>query len=1080
MPKLTGGGNHKSLASIASYLLALHRTKINKLINRRGNSMKVLSILSCIALFIPTATSAADAEEREFFDGIQARNVGPFRGGRATVAVGVRQDPHVYYMGATGGVWKTTNAGATWQVVSDDDFGSAAVGAIAVAPSDPNVVVVGMGESPFRNIASSQGDGVYKSTDAGVSWKHIGFGGVKQIGEIRIHPEDADTMWVAAQGNAYLPGSNTGIYKTTDGGATWRRVLRPLNESTGAVDLALDFSNPRILYAALWDHHRTAWELRSGGDGSGIWRSKNGGETWERLTDDLPDGMGKIGVAASAAKPGRVWAIIEAEGDAGGLYRSDDSGDSWEQVNKDRVLRARSWYYMHIFADPGDENTVYVLNAPFLKSIDGGKSFDRVTVPHGDNHYLWINPDDSDWMVNANDGGANVSFDGGTTWSRQDNQPTAQFYRVNTDNQFEYRIYGGQQDNSSVAIKSRSRDGSIGRDDWEIHGGCESAFVAMDVDNPRYTYSGCYLGLIEEFDTETRTVRSVKAYEELGLGVVATEQKYRFNWNAPIHVSVHDPKVIYHGANVLLKSEDRGFHWTEVSPDLSRNEEDKQGKGSGPYTNENIEVYNTIFAFEESPHDAATLWAGTDDGLLHITRDGGASWSNVTPRGIGRGLINSIDVSPHDPAVAYVVAMKYKEGDNAPYIYKTTNYGSSWSSITDGLPDEHFARVVREDPQRAGLLFAGMERGLFVSFNSGEDWQAIQTNVPVVPITDLMVRRNDLVLATQGRAFWVVDDIAPLRQYATAHANAAVHLYDPSIAYRMTPTNGRNGGGESFAPSAPDGAVIYYALATEPDLEEQEVTIEILDDTGDVIRTLKTDKDKGAEGGGDNASYTIPAEKGINRITWDLRRKPTTSVEYDFIFGAARGDKAIQGYTVAPGTYGVRLSYGDVVQETTVEVKWDPINSYDDEAIREQQEFLANIFDMVDGIYRRVGSLIGVRKQVELRKTLADEAGDVGTVEAADALLNFLTEWQESVSTPHRGNNQDVLNFAPQLDAFLTGVYQQADSAVLGITQGQRDRLADLQPQWDEAMRDWDLLIDNNVDNFTRSAGPAVIVPDWE
>jgi len=1044
--------------------------------------MRASIIFLCIALALASSalSSAANDDEREFFDGIQSRNVGPFRGGRAMVAVGVRQDPHVYYMGATGGVWKTVNAGATWEVVSDDDFGTAAVGAIAVAPSDPNVVVVGMGESPLRNIASSQGDGIYKSTDAGENWTHIGFGDVKQIGEIRIHPENADIMWVAAQGNAYRPGPNTGIYKTMDGGANWRRVLEPLNESTGAVDLALDFSNPRILYAAMWDNQRTAWELRSGGDGSGIWRSKDGGESWERLTEDLPDGMGKIGVAASPARPGRVWAIIEAEDDDGGLYRSDDGGDTWEQVNKERVLRARSWYYMHIFADPNDANTVYVLNAPFMKSIDGGKSFSRVRVPHGDNHYLWINPDDSDWMINANDGGANVSFNGGASWSRQDNQPTAQFYRVNTDNQFEYRIYGGQQDNSSVAIRSRSRDGSIGRDDWEIHGGCESAHVALDPENPRFTYAGCYLGLIQEFDTKTRTVRSVKAYEEVGIGVIASEQKYRFNWNAPIHVSAHDPKVIYHAANVLLRSEDRGFNWTEISPDLTRDEVDKQGKGSGPYTNENIEIYNTIFAIEESPHDANTIWAGTDDGQLHVTRDGGSDWSNVTPRGVGRGLINSIDVSPHDPAVAYVVAMKYKEGDNAPYIYKTSNFGRSWNEISDGLPDSHFARVVREDPQRAGLLFAGMERGLYVSLNGGEDWQAFQTNLPIVPITDLMVRRNDLVLATQGRAFWVVDDIAPLRQFAPAHETAVAHLYDPSLAYRLTPTQGRNGAGESFAPSAPDGAVIYYSLAEEADLEEQELTIEILDDGGDAIRTLKTDKEKGVEGGGENASYTIPAEKGINRITWDLRSSPTTSVDYEYVFGAARDDDAIQGYTVAPGSYGVRLTYGDVVQESTVEVQWDPINTYDEQTVRDQQTFVSGIFAMIDSIYKRVSSLQNIRKQVELRKSLADDAGDDEAVEDAEALLAALKQWQEMVTTPHRGNNQDVLNFAPKLDAFLTTLYQPADSAVLGITKGQRDRLADLEPQWAEAMKSWDTLIEADVAEFTRRAGPAVIVPAWE
>jgi photosystem II stability/assembly factor-like uncharacterized protein len=1041
--------------------------------------MTYRQLLACTLLVLATLANAAE-DEREFFDGVQARNVGPFRGGRATVAVGVRQDPHIYYMGSVGGVWKTINAGGTWKPVSDDDFGSSAVGAIAVAPSDPNVIVVGMGESPFRNIASSQGDGVYRSTDAGKSWTHIGFDDARQIGEIRIHPNNSDVIWVAVQGNTYRPGPNSGIYKSTDGGDSWRQVLAPLNLSTGAVDLALDMDNPRILYAAMWDNRRSAWELRSGGPGSGIWRSTDGGETWERLNEGLPDGMGKIGVAASAAKPGLVWAIVEAETDKGGLYRSDDGGDSWEQVNSENVLRARSWYYMHVFADPNDADTVFVMNAPFLKSIDGGKTFKPVKVPHGDNHYLWINPDESNWMINANDGGANVSFDGGASWSRQDNQPTAQFYRVNTDNLFEYRIYGGQQDNSSVAIRSRSRDGSIGRDDWEIHGGCESAFVAFDADNPRYTYSGCYLGLIEEFDTVTRTSRSVKAYEELGLGVQASEQKYRFNWNAPTYVSMHDSNVIYHASNVLLRSADRGFNWTEVSPDLSRNEIDKQGLGSGPYTNENIEIYNTIFAFAESPHDANTLWAGTDDGLVHVTRDGGANWSEVTPRGAGRGLINSIEVSPHDPAVAYVVAMKYKEGDNRPYVFKTSNYGRSWDNITDGLPEEHFARVVREDPQRANLLFAGMERGLYVSFDGGDEWQAFQTNLPVVPITDLMVRRNDLVLATQGRAFWVIDDISPLRQFAEEHADSNAHLYAPSSAYRLTPTRGRNSGGESFAPSSPQGAVIYYSLAAEADLDEQELKLEILNASGAVIRTLKTDDDKGVEGGGESTSYAIPAEKGINRAVWDLRGKPTTSVDYKFLFGAARDETSIEGFVVAPGIYAVRLTYGDVVQQSSVEVIWDPVNEYDPRLVDEQQALTSGVFDMIDGIYMRINSLLDIRKQVELRKLLAEAAGDDVTVANADTLLEALDKWQHSVTTPERENGQDVLNFAPKLDAFLINIYQHADSAILGVTQGQRDRFTDLEPQWLDATRNWDQLIEVDVDRFSKQVGPMIVVPNWD
>ena len=1024
------------------------------------------------------SASAAD-DDREFFDGISARNVGPFRGGRATVAVGVEQDTRVYYMGTTGGVWKTVNAGATWDVISDEDFGTAAVGAIAVAPSDPNVVVVGMGESPFRNIASSQGDGVYKSIDAGETWQRIGFEDAKQIGEIRIHPDDPQTMWVAVQGNAYQARDDNGVYKSTDGGESWRRVLEPANETSGAVDLAIDMSNPRILYAAMWDNLRTPWDLRSGGPGSGIWRSTDGGESWERLEDGLPEGMGKIGVAASPAKSGLVWAIVEAADDEGGLYRSNDGGDTWSQVNSERVLRARSWYYMHIFADPIDAETVYVMNAPFMKSIDGGKTFSRVEVPHGDNHYLWINPRDSRWMVNANDGGANVSFDGGATWSRQDNQPTAQFYRINTDNQFEYRIYGGQQDNSTVAIRSRSRDGSIGRDDWEIHGGCESAHVAFDPENPRYTYAGCYLGLIQEFDTETRTVRSIKAYEELGLGVPAAEQKLRFNWNAPIHVSQHDPNVIYHAANVLLRSEDRGFNWDEISPDLTRDEVDKQGLGSGPYTNENIEIYNTIFALAESPHDADTLWAGSDDGRVHVTRNGGEEWLDVTPRGVGRGLINAIDVSPHDPGTAYVVAMKYKEGDNRPYAYKTTDYGRRWENIAGGLPREHFVRVIREDPNRAGLLYAGMERGLFVSFDGGGSWESLQLNLPVVPITDLMVRRDDLAIATQGRGFWVVDDLSPLRQYEEEQTSRGLYLYEPTLAYRLTPTQGRNGGGESFAPSAPNGAVIYYALDEALDLEENELTIELLDSTGDVIRTLKTNSETGVEGGGGGTLYALPAEAGLNRAVWDLRREPAAEVDYPFLFGAGRDEKRIAGHRVPPGTYGIRATLGDYLSETTLRVEWDPNIAYDPVQVRNQQQMLTSLFDMIDGLYRRIASLQTVKRQLELRRSVAEETGADREAAVADSLIAVLEEWQTSVSTPARTTNQDVLNFAPKLDAFLTNLYTQVDDAVLGVTDGQERRYRDLQEEWRRATARWNSLMEDRVYPYTETSGPAILVPEW-
>ncbi|MGF1463572.1 MAG: WD40/YVTN/BNR-like repeat-containing protein, partial [Maricaulaceae bacterium] len=587
-----------------------------------------MRILGAAALGLATATFGAQPglakeDPREFYDGLEYRNIGPYRGGRATAAAGVASDPLTYYMGATGGLFKTTNAGVSWFPVSDEDFGTGPVGSIDVAPSDPNVVVVGMGESPFRGVASSQGDGVYISTDAGESWTHAGLKDTRQISSVKIHPTNPDVIWVAAQGDSWSANPNRGVYKTTDGGRTWRRVLAGENDHTGAVDLEYDANNPRILYAAMWDHDREPWEIRSGGPGSGLWKSTDGGETWAELTEDLPKLKGKMGVAPSPAKPGRVWAVIEAsegDGEGGGLYRSEDYGESWTKVNSSREIQARSWYYMHIFADPKDAETVYVMNAPFMKSVDGGKTFVVVDMPHTAQHDLWLNPDDPSIMANANDGGATISLDGGATWSTQHNQPTAQFYRVITDNQIPYRLYAGQQDNSTVAIRSRAPDGRIGRDDYHSIGGGESAHVAFDPDDPRYIYAGSYLGYLTEYDAETNATRFIAAYPETKFGVAPKERKYRSNWNAPVLGSAHDPSVIFHAGNHVMDSRDRGQSWAEYSPDLTRNEEATQGPGGRPITNEVSENYNTFLSLAESPHEKGVLWAGSDDGRVHITR----------------------------------------------------------------------------------------------------------------------------------------------------------------------------------------------------------------------------------------------------------------------------------------------------------------------------------------------------------------------------------------------------------------------------------------------------------------------------
>ncbi|MFQ5674272.1 MAG: WD40/YVTN/BNR-like repeat-containing protein, partial [bacterium] len=869
--------------------------------------------LFILCVFVSNAFAQEEKNDYQFdpalYQAMQWRNIGPFRGGRSTAVAGVPEDPLTYYFGSTGGgVWKTEDGGVSWKNISDKFFKTGSVGAIAVAPSDANVIYVGMGEACVRGVTTSSGDGVYKSTDAGKTWTHLGLEKTRQISAIRVHPENPDLVYVAAQGSPWGANAERGIYRSKDGVKSWH-LVKHVDKKSGASDLSMDATNPRVLYAAFWEHQRTPWKINSGGPGSGIYKSTDGGDTWEELSKGLPDLMGKIGVAVSPANPNRVWAIIEAE--EGGLFRSDDAGKSWRRVNKERVLRARAWYYTHVFADPLDEETVYVLNSPVMKSTDGGNKFTRIRTPHGDNHDLWINPNNNKQMINGNDGGANISFNGGKTWSTQANQPTAQFYRVITDNRFPYYVYGGQQDNSTVAIASRAGDSGIGREDWYPVGGCESAYVAFNPNNPVLVYAGCYQGQITEYNHDVRQSRNVMAYPYLGLGADARDLKYRFNWNAPILASPHNPNVIYHAGNVLLKSEDRGQTWTEISPDLTRNEEEKQGNGGGPITNEAAggETYNTIFYVVESEHEAGTIWTGSDDGLVHITRDGGKTWNDVTPKGIGEAQINAIEVSPHDPATAYIAVTGYKLDDFKPYIFKTGNYGKSWKRLVKGIPEESFVRVVREDPNRQGLLYAGTETGVFVSFDDGKQWQPFQLNLPVVPVTDLTIHSNDLIAATQGRAFWILDDLTPLHQINDQMAKEQNFLFAPR-------TTVLTGGGSRKIPgigqNPPNGAIIYYFFAQAPDTSKVEVKLEILDSDDHVVKTYTAKKKPGDPGASgrfqDPLPKNLPIKEGMNRFVWNLRREDMSRVPKLFTYGN------LQGFHVAPGAYTARLTVGEVMK----------------------------------------------------------------------------------------------------------------------------------------------------------------------
>ncbi len=1010
--------------------------------------------------------------EAYYGEAMKYRSIGPSRGGRVTAVAGHADNPLTYYMGAAGGgVWKTTNGGASWAALSDDDFRTGSVGAIAVAPSDPNVLVVGMGESPFRGVSSSQGDGVYVSTDAGRNWRHAGLKDTRQISAVVIDPNDPDRWWVAAQGDIWTASEARGVYLTEDGGATWSKALAGENETTGAVDLKIDPSNPRILYAAMWDHQRTPWLIRSGGPGSGVWKSMDGGATWEELTEDLPEEMGKIGVAPSGAKPGRVFAVIEAADGEGGVYRSDDGGESWTQTNKTREVQQRSWYYMDIFADPQDANTVYVLSAPFLRSIDGGKTFSGIPNPHTDQHDLWINPGNPDVMILGNDGGGTISYDAGETWSTQRNQPTAQFYRVNADNRFPYRVYAGQQDNSTIAIANRGPDGSLGREDYQSIGGGESAFVDFaDTPDVRYVYAGSYLGTISEFDLQTNISRSVQGYPELAFGVDPKDRKHRFNWNAPIVVSDHDPNVIYHAGEAVFRSTDRGNSWEAISPDLTRNDPEKQGPMGAPITNEVSENYNTIAYLAESPHDPNLIWVGTDDGLVHLTDDGGENWRNVTPPELDESLINAIDPSPHDPNRVYVVATRYKFGDREPRIYRSEDLGNSWTRVDAGLPRDEalFARVVREDPDVEGLLYAGTETGLYVSWDDGGEWYALRLNLPHTPVTDIKAHRDDLVIATQGRGFYVLDSLNIIRAGAPGEAETTpLALYEPETSIRRE-TGGGAGGSDAANPAEDEGALIFFRLAEQPDLEETPLNLEILGEDGTVLREMAADEEIGVEGG----DGKLPYAEGLNVVAWDHRVRNAAAVEG--FYHVAGDEDGVTGHQVGPGAYRVRMTLGDERIEAPLEIRWDPRLQTSAEEVAEQQAALGEIRAMIDELHRSIVALDTAKSQASIRKGVLEQVGgDDALIAAADAVIEAVDEWRESVANFDREGFQDVLNFPDRLSTDLQFLYGGVDDATSGMTKGMRDRLADLKARWDEAIAARDAVIAGALAEYDKSLSEA-------
>jgi len=944
------------------------------------------------------------------YQDLKYRSIGPFRGGRVTAVTGVASQPDVYYFGATGGgVWKTIDGGRRWQPVTDKFLTTGSVGAIGLAESDPNVVYVGMGEVPIRGNVS-HGDGMYKTTDAGKTWKKVGLEDTRHIGRVRVHPKNPDLVYVAALGHTFGPNEQRGVFRSKDGGTTWQKIL-DRGPKAGAVDLIMDPTNPRILYAAFWEVYRKPWTLESGGPGSGLWKTTDGGDTWTDLSrkPGMPKGLqGKIGVTVSPANADRIYSIVEAE--EGGVFRSDDAGENWTRVNTERSLRQRAWYYTRIYADPKSADVVYVLNVGFHRSADGGRTFSTIGVPHGDNHDLWIAPDDSLRMVEGNDGGANVTRDGGKSWTAQ-NQATAQFYRVTTDNDFPYNIYGAQQDNTTVRIASRTSDAGITERDWFPVGGGESGWIAPHPKDSNIVFAGSYGGYLTRDDRRTGQTRTVNVWPDNPMGRSPSDLKYRFQWNFPILFSPHDAGILYAAGNVLHRSTNEGQSWEDISGDLTRNDKSKQVSSGGPITKDNtsVEYYGTIFTVAESPLKKGVLWTGSDDGLVHVSEDGGRNWRNVTPKDMPEWIqINSIEASPHDPASAYFAATMYKWDDFRPYLYKTSDYGKTWTRIVNGIDASAFTRVIREDPARRGLLYAGAETGMYVSFDDGGKWESLRLNLPVVPITDLAVHKRDadLIVATQGRSFYVLDDLNVLHQIKDGTAKGDAYLFAPEPAWRTAGvTRSRIPAGAAVGENPPNAAVLYLYLKDEP---KGDTTLEILDAAGKPLRKL-----------------TPKPKAGLNQLLWDLRLEDANTVPGMILWAGFT-----QGPKVTPGRYQARLTVNGKPLTQSIEIRKDPrLTDVTQEDLEKQLALSIQVRDKLSETHQAILKIRDVRKQIDEMAARLDTKERKDVIEAGKALAKKLTAIEEELYQTKNQSNQDPLNYPIRLNNRLAALYGSIQSA---------------------------------------------------
>jgi len=1071
--------------------------------------------------------STSNGATSSLLQSLKWRSIGPHRGGRVVAVAGDVSNRETFYMGAcAGGVWKTTDGGVIWRNVSDGYFKTAAVGAIAVSESDPNVIYAGMGETAIRGNVS-HGDGVYKSTDGGKTWQHMGLTETRHIGDIVIHPTNPDLVYVAALGHVWGPNEERGVFRSKDGGKSWEKVLYK-SERAGSHDLAMDPSNPRIIYAAIWDAQRYPHALRSGGDDSGIWKTTDGGDTWTEITRNpgLPKGvLGKIGLAASGAQDGRVWALVEAHD--GALFRSDDGGATWERVNEEPYLRTRAWYYMHVFADPKDADVVWVLNYGIHKSIDGGKTFTAVPSRHGDEHGLWIDPNDTQRMIKGDDGGACVTYNGGKSWSTIFNQPTAQLYHVTTDDNLPYRVYGSQQDNSAISVPSATVEGAIHERDWFEPGGGESGYIALKPGDANVIVAGAigsgnFNGRLIHYNRTTGQHRNITVWPELaGMGSGAESLKYRFQWTFPIFWSQHEQDALYVAGNRIFKSLDEGKSWEVVSEDLTRNDPEKLKPSGGPITKDNTgaEAYGTIFALEESPHQRGLMWAGTDDGLVKISEDGGKNWQDITPKDLPEwALISIIDPSMHDAGTAYMAATRYKSADNKPYLFKTKDFGTNWTLIANGIPEDDFTRTIREDPQQPGLLFAGTETGIYVSFDDGENWQRLGGNFPVVPVHDLVIKGDNLVVATHGRSFWILDDLTPFRQIAagTLAADDSVVVFPvaPKVRMKIYPGFGSDpakgyvhykgvgtsniamevvekpdGTSETHLLDAgenpPDGLAIQYYLKEKP---KAPIKLTVRDADGNEVRSFSSkvekeapsaDQPEGAEGaeGGSAAEEEqkgdtfVTANAGLNRFEWDMRHAPAETAEG---MDLRPWEKPL-GPVVLPGTYTIEITVGDTTSSQQVEIVKDPRVDVSDAELQEQFDMLLKIRDRLSDTTKAVGRVRSLRSQIEdWEKRTKDAPNAEAITTAGKAAKDELTAIEkELVDT----TTKSPLMSPSRLFEKLNALTEFVDSADSGPAKQSLEVFDKLSGELDEQLGKIDAAVANQIAAFNAAIKEAELQP---